>query len=70
MLSSIAKNSKQLGKIADEFVAEFLKCKSSFNYFCRKYVLIELPGKDQLLKPYRKQVELIDTVENINMYWS
>jgi hypothetical protein len=60
---SIAKNSKQLGQIADEFVAEFLKCKSSFNYFCRKYVFIELPGKDQLLQPYRKQVELIDTVE-------
>jgi len=60
---SIAKNSQQLGQMADEFVAEFLKCKSSFDYFCRKYIFIELPGKDQLLNPYRKQVELIDTVE-------
>jgi len=60
---SITKNSQQLADLADEYVAEFLRCKSSFDYFCRKYILIELPGKDQLLTPYRKQVELIDTVE-------
>ena len=60
---SIARNSQQLTQMADEFVAEFLKCKSSFDYFCRKYVYIELPGKDRLIKPYRKQVELIDSVE-------
>jgi hypothetical protein len=60
---AIAKNSQQLASMADDYVAEFLKCKNSFYYFCKKYVLIELPGKDQLLNPYRKQIELIDSVE-------
>ncbi len=49
--------------MADEYVGEFLKCKSDFDYFCRNYVLIEIPGKDVHLKPYRKQVELINLIE-------
>jgi len=56
-------NPKHFKAVADQYVSEFLKCKSDFDYFCRHYVYIELPGKDQLLKPYKKQTELIDTIE-------
>jgi len=43
-------------------VNEFIKCKESFDYYCRNYVLIEIPGGDVLLQPYNKQKELIDTL--------
>jgi hypothetical protein len=49
--------------LADEYVSEYLKCKTSFDYFCRKYIFIEVPGKDINLIPYQKQVELINLVE-------
>jgi hypothetical protein len=52
-----------LKEIADKFIKEYLHCRTSFDYFCTHYVLIELPGKDQLLKPYGKQTELIDLIE-------
>jgi hypothetical protein len=54
----------QLRTLAQKYVEEFLKCKASFDYFCRNYVLIELPGKDQKLIPYRKQTELVDYIEH------
>jgi len=54
----------QLRTLAQKYVEEFLKCKSSFDYFCRNYVLIELPGRDQKLIPYRKQTELVDYIEH------
>lgn len=44
----------------EEKVEEYLKCKDDFNYFCGKYILIELPGGDVHLKPYKRQKELID----------
>ena len=43
-----------VGAIANEFLTEYLKCKSTFEYFCAKYILIEIPGKDAFLKPYKK----------------
>ena len=49
--------------LADQYVTEYLKCKTDFEYFCRTYVLIEIPGKDVLLVPYKKQVELVNLVE-------
>jgi len=55
--------SKKLHTLAQKYVEEFIKCKSSFDYFCRNYVLIELPGRDEKLIPYRKQTELIDLIE-------
>ena len=53
----------QLRTLANKYVQEFIKCKNSFDYFCRNYVFIELPGKDQKLIPYRKQTELVDYIE-------
>jgi hypothetical protein len=53
----------QLKRLAQKYIEEFLKCKSSFDYFCRSYVLIELPGRDEKLIPYQKQTELIDLVQ-------
>ena len=52
----------QLKTLANRYLAEFLKCRSSFDYFCIKYVYLELPGKDVLFTPYSKQVELIDAI--------
>ena len=46
-----------------EQVNEFIKCKKSFDYFCRNYIYIEIPGGDVLLAPYGKQSELIDYIE-------
>jgi hypothetical protein len=56
-------NKEDVKSVADQYVAEYLKCKTSFDYFCRNYILIEVPGKDVHLIPYQKQVELINLVE-------
>jgi len=57
----------QLKNLANQYVAEFLKCRASFNYFCNNYVYLELPGKDVLFRPYAKQTELIDLI-NLKRY--
>lgn len=44
---------------AEEHVAEFLRCKTSFDYFCSRYIFIEMPGGDVLLHPYKPQSKLI-----------
>jgi len=49
--------------LADKYVSEYLKCKTNFEYFCKKYILIEVPGKDAHLIPYQKQTELINLIE-------
>ena len=53
----------KLQGLADKYITEYLRCKAVFDYFCRKYILIEVPGRDINLIPYRKQVELINLVE-------
>ena len=57
------KKPKQLNKLAKKYVTEFFKCKNSFEYFCRRYIYLEVPGKDILFTPYKKQIELIDYIE-------
>lgn len=52
----------QLQNQAQKFVSEYLKCKASFDYFCSKYILIEMPGGDVPLKPYKPQSKLIDLI--------
>ena len=59
----MASKPSQLKNIANKYIAEFLRCRSDFNYFCSTYVYIELPGKDVKLAPYAKQIELIDAIE-------
>jgi len=54
---------KHIQGIAKQHVTEYLRCKTSFDYFCANYIYIELPGKDALLVPYAKQTELIDLIE-------
>jgi len=46
-----------------QHVSEFLKCKNSFEYYCRNYVILELVGGDKLMDPYDKQLELVDLVQ-------
>ncbi len=47
---------------AEFYVQEFLRCKNSFDYFCPKYVYLEVTGGDMLFTPYKKQSELIRTL--------
>ena len=54
----------QLKNLANKYVAEFLRCRADFDYFCRTYIYIELPGRDVLLTPYAKQTQLVDIVES------
>ena len=51
---------------AEEYVAIYLKCKYSFNYFCANYVMIEVPGENILLKPYEPQSKLIDMINKLH----
>jgi len=53
----------EIKNMADEYISEFLKCRADFDYFCRNYILIEVPGRDVNLVPYQKQVELVNLVE-------
>jgi hypothetical protein len=54
---------KKIKNLAKKYISEYFKCKNSFNYFCSNYIYLELPGKDELFKPYTKQIELIDAIE-------
>ena len=56
-------NKPNLQGLTDKYVTEYLRCRSDFDYFCRNYILIEVPGKDIKLNPYGKQVELVNLVE-------
>jgi hypothetical protein len=53
----------KIQNMANRYISEYLKCKNDFDYWCRNYAKIELPGKDHLLDPYKKQSELIHTIE-------
>ena len=48
---------------ANYYVSEYLKCKQNFEYFCRNYVYLELPGGDKKFVPYQKQLELINLIK-------
>lgn len=50
-------------QLVQEYLKEYLKCQQSFTYFCTHYIYLELPGGDQLIKPYKKQIELVDYIE-------
>jgi len=52
-------NAQKLEDHAEKYVSEYLKCKQSFLYFCRRYVKIELPGGDVPLIPYGAQENLV-----------
>jgi hypothetical protein len=60
MAQQIHQITSQQTQKAQYYVSEFMKCKTNFNYFCMTYVYLELPGGDQLFKPYQKQNELIN----------
>ena len=45
------------------YVEEYIRCKNDFDYFCRKYIYLELAGGDELFSPYKKQSELIENIE-------
>lgn len=56
----------RIKKYARKYVSEFLRCKNSFDYFCSKYIWIEMPGGDILLRPYVPQSELIRTINKFH----
>jgi len=56
------KKKSRVQEITQYRVNEYIKCKNDFDYFCAKYVLLELPGGDVHLNLYEKQSELIKKV--------
>jgi len=48
----------------NKFLMEYMKCKSSFHYFCANYILLELPGGDVKFSMYELQKTLIDIIED------
>lgn len=42
----------------EEYLEEYFKCKSSFEYFCSKYIKIEIPGEDKPFTWYEPQRKL------------
>lgn len=45
------------------YIQEFFKCKYDFHYFAKNYIILELVGGDKKLKPYDKQLELTDCIQ-------
>jgi len=66
-MSAIITKQKKVQSQAQKYVQEWINCKNSFDYFCSKYIWIEMPGGDILLDPYQPQSELIKTI-NVEHY--
>jgi len=60
----IKQNKKaKLRGLAKKYIQEYISCKKNFTYFSKKYIKIEVPGEDIILKPYAKQEELVEQIE-------
>ena len=55
---------QKISKQAEDRLVEYMKCKKDFIYFCSKYIKIELPGEDRILKPYEPQKNLIKLIND------
>jgi len=53
---------KSIKKKTEEYILEYVKCKNDFVYFCSNYILLELPGGDKPLIPYKPQIGLTDLI--------
>jgi hypothetical protein len=42
---------------------EYYKCKKDVIYFFKNYISLELPGGNELMNPYKKQIDLINLIE-------
>jgi len=62
----ITTKKKKLKTQANKYVTLYLKCKNDFNFFCKKYILLEAPGSDIHFNPYRKQIELTDLIDKFH----
>lgn len=47
-------------------ISEFIRCKSDFYYFCKNYMMIEMPGGNIELKLYNKQRELVNLLHTLH----
>lgn len=45
-----------------ELIQEYMRCRDDFHHFCSNHIYLELPGGDELFKPYKRQSELIDSI--------
>jgi hypothetical protein len=48
----------------EQYVEEYIKCKSDFEYFARNYIYLEVVGGDILYTPYKKQLEYVQTLQD------
>lgn len=55
-------NKNNLQTQTNQYLSEYIQCKSDFYYYCTHYVYLELAGGDVLFNPYAKQKEFIDLV--------
>ncbi len=53
---------KNISNKTKQYFIEWTKCKNSFDYFCPRYIKIEIPGEDVLLKPYSEQSDFIKKI--------
>lgn len=62
MANKVMNKRQRVQSSAQKYVTEWMKCKQSFDYFCSNYILIEMPGGDVLLTPYKPQSDLISLI--------
>jgi len=48
----------------EERLRKYFQAKEDFEYFCKNFVYLELPGGNTLMNPYKPQLELIKTVQD------
>ena len=63
-MNAIMTKQKKVQAEAQKYVQEWIKCKNSFDYFCANYILIEMPGGDINLTPYKPQSDLINLIND------
>jgi len=63
-MNAIISKQKKVQSQAQKYVQEWMNCKNSFDYFCSKYILIEMPGGDINLNPYKPQSDLIKLINS------
>ncbi len=63
MKKNLKYNSEKFKSKAENLIEEYIKCKNNFEYFLRNYILLELVGGTVHIKPYKKQIELIESLQ-------
>jgi hypothetical protein len=66
MVAKYDEKNEKLKDLAQKRLLEYMECKNSFDYFCSRYIFIEMPGEDVLLQPYEPQSRLVRTINELH----